>query len=82
MEPHVHHVISTRLQPVQRVVQTKRQYGERPVRLVTQLTVHRLAPEIVAEDLLKGCVRTQVLVIANGEYIIVYEIAVQAVAVA
>ena len=68
MQPDVHAVVAPRLQPVESVVGAETEYRERSIRLVTGVRAHGPAPEIVGEY---ARLRTNVGVVANGEYIVV-----------
>lgn len=60
----------------------KRQDRQRPVRLVAQPVRHRIAPEIVAEQLPQRRRAQHVLVLHNHAHIVVHKVAGQTVRVA
>ena len=82
VQTNVHQVVPEWLQPVQGVVGSKAEDGERSVRLVAQFTAHRLAPEVVGKDGGEGRFRAHVGVVANGEDVVVNQVPLQAVPVA
>lgn len=60
----------------------KRQDRQRPVRLVTELVRHRIAPEVVAEQLPQRRRAQHVLVLDDHAHIVVHKLAGQTVRVA
>ena len=67
---------------MQHVVQPEGQHGEGPVGLVAGLAAHRLPPKVVAQQLAERSAGAKVMVVPNGEYVVVNQAPSQTVAVA